>query len=207
MVRNGVGPHAAINDNGRPQRDGRHRPKGQMIVLATRSSGTANVLASPFLGSGTCALLPAIPSGSPGSGEPSVQRWRKNSEFGPGRRVPLDREQRAVFRAKLTFKCFRRVGALTIAAVRVAEILVAMQGKDGRLDPCIETLATRAGVDPSTVVRALARLRECGFVTWVRRLVRDGSRVEQTSNAYVLAVPGTDLRFAQAAKPILVSSV
>jgi DNA-binding transcriptional regulator YhcF (GntR family) len=133
-----------------------------------------------------------------------MRRWRKNSEFGPGRRVPLDREQRAVFRARLTMKAFRRVGALTITAVHIAGIMLGMQGRDGRLDPSIETLAARAGVDPSTVVRALARLRECGFVTWVRRLVRDGSRVEQTSNAYVLTVPGTpDLRFAQAAKSVV----
>jgi len=137
-----------------------------------------------------------------------MRRWRRGSEFGDGRRVPLDREQRAVFRARLTFKCFRRVGALTIAAVRIAGIMLEMQGKkDGRLDPCIATLATRAGVDPSTVVRALARLRECGFVTWVRRLVRDGNRVTQASNAYVLAVPGTpDLHFAQGVLPRLEST-
>ena len=98
----------------------------------------------------------------------------------------------------LTFACFRRVGALTITSVRVAGIMLDMQGKDGRLDPSIETLAVRAGVDASTVVRALARLRECGFVTWVRRLVRSGDRVEQTTNAYVLTVPATpELHFAR----------
>src|SRR4051812_21194168 len=134
-------------------------------------------------------------------------RWRRGSEFGEGRRVALDREQRAVWRARLRMRAYRQVGKLTVSAVQVGELLVNMLGADGRLDPCIATLATRAGVDPSTVVRALARLRECGFVTWVRRLVRDGSRVEQTSNAYVLAVPGTpELYFAQAAKPV-VSSV
>ena len=161
-----------------------------------------------------CCRAPALPKFRPApasalrpKGE-HMRRWRRGSEFGDGPRVPLDREQRAVFRARLTMKAFRRIGALTITAVRVAEIMLGMQGRDGRLDPSIETLAVRAGVDASTVVRALARLRGCGFVTWVRRLVRDGARVEQTSNAYVLTVPGSpDLRFAQAAKPVVFSRV
>ena len=107
----------------------------------------------------------------------------------------------------LRFKCFRQVRRLTISAVQVIEIMLDMQGKDGRLDPSIETLATRAGVDPSTVVRALARLREFGFVTWARRLVRKGDRVEQASNAYVLSVPGTpDLHFARGVFPGLKST-
>src|SRR4051794_17956886 len=135
-------------------------------------------------------------------------RWRRGSEFGDGPRVALDRERRAVWRARLRMRAYRQVGKLTVSAVQVGELLANMLGADGRLDPSINTLATRAGVDPSTVVRALARLRDCGFVSWVRRLVRDGSRVEQTSNAYVLTVAGTpDLHFAGAAKPVLVSSV
>lgn len=127
-----------------------------------------------------------------------MRRWRKDSEFGDGPRVPLDREQRAVFRARLKMRAYRQVGRLTVTASDIGRILVDMLGDGGRLDPSIATLATLAGVDPTTVVRALARLRECGLVTWVRRLVRDGNRVEQTSNAYVLTVPGTpDLHFAQ----------
>jgi DNA-binding MarR family transcriptional regulator len=125
-------------------------------------------------------------------------RFRDQPEFGDGPRVPLDREQQARFRAKLKFKCFRQVKRLTITGVAVAEIMLDMQGKDGRLDPSIKTLAARAGVDPSTVVRALHRLRECGFVTWVQRLVRRGNRVERTSNAYVLIMPETpNLHFKQ----------
>src|SRR5438045_127624 len=59
-----------------------------------------------------------------------------------------------------------------------------------RSSQCVVVLAARVGVDPSTIVAALARLRECGFLSWLRRLVRDRNRVEQTSNAYVLTVPG-----------------
>ena len=130
-----------------------------------------------------------------------MPKWRKDSTFDDGRRVPLDREQRAVFRARLTFKAFRRPGRLTVAAVQVGHILVDKLGADGRLDPSIQTLAILAGVDPTTVTRALDRLRGCGFVTWTRRLSRGadtGWRTEQRSNAYVLHVQAAcDVQFAQ----------
>jgi hypothetical protein len=129
-----------------------------------------------------------------------MPKWRRNSEFGPGPRTPMDRESRAVFKAKL--KLQRRPGRLTLACVQIGHILLEMLGATGQLDPSVETIATLACVNPSTVTRALAMLRDCGFVTWTRRLVRDatmGWRVEQTSNAYALTVPGdTDVQFARA---------
>ena len=128
-----------------------------------------------------------------------MPKWRSGSEFGDGRRAPLDRERRAVFLAKL--KLARRPGRLTFAAVEIGRVLVNMLGADGRLDPCIATLARRASADPSTVVRALARLRDLGFLTWTRRLVRGVGgdwQCRQTSNAYALAVPGAcDTHFAK----------
>jgi DNA-binding MarR family transcriptional regulator len=126
-----------------------------------------------------------------------MPKWKGGSIFGTGPRVPLDREQRAQFRAKL--KLQRQPGRLTIAAAEIGRILVDMLGAGGQLDPSVATIAARAAVDPSTVTRAMVRLRDCGFLTWTRRLVRDvgtGWRVEQTSNAYVLTVPATDMHFA-----------
>lgn len=125
-----------------------------------------------------------------------MPKWRSDSEFGTGRRVPLDREQRAVIRAKLTFQ--RKPGRLSSSAVRLAHILLDKLGVDGRLDPSIATLAELARVNASTVVRCLGRLKACGFLEWTRRLVRcaGGWRVEQTSNAYVLTVPSSDTHFA-----------
>lgn len=128
-----------------------------------------------------------------------MPKWRNGSIFGPGARVPLDREARAVFKAKL--KLNRRPGRLTIACVEIAHVLLEMMGQDGRLDPSVETIAIKAAVNPSTVTRALARLRELGFLGWTRRLARDaasGWRVAQISNAYVLTVPSTDVQFAGA---------
>jgi hypothetical protein len=126
-------------------------------------------------------------------------RWHKHSIFGDGPRVRLDREQRAQFRAKLHLQ--RRPGRLTIAAAQLGRVLVDMLGADGRLDPCLATLAVRAGIDLATVKRCLARLKLCGFLDWTRRLVRGsdtGWRAEQTSNAYVLRVPSCEAHFAPA---------
>jgi hypothetical protein len=45
-------------------------------------------------------------------------------------------------------------------------------------------------VGESTVERALADAKALGLLDWDRRLVRTSWRAEQTSNAYVLLVPG-----------------
>src|ERR1700712_4106037 len=102
-----------------------------------------------------------------------MPKWRTGSIFGPGLRIPLDREARAVFKAKL--KLARRPGRLTIACIEVAHVLLDMMGADGRLDPSVEMIATRAAVSPSTVTRALAKLRALGFLGWTRRLARDAA--------------------------------
>lgn len=120
-----------------------------------------------------------------------MPKWRRDSIFGTGPRRPLDREQRARFRALLHLH--RRPGRLTLACVAVGRVLLDMLGADGRLDPSHATLAARAAVDVATVKRALVRLRELGFVAWARRLIRDagtGWRAEQVTNAYALACPG-----------------
>jgi Helix-turn-helix domain len=60
-------------------------------------------------------------------------------------------------------------------------------GVDGRCDPSHETLASDASCDEKTVRRALDTLKDLGLVRWINRLVRDGWRAAQTSNAYLLA--------------------
>ena len=122
-----------------------------------------------------------------------MPKFHKASILGPGPRVVLDREQRAQFRAKM--KLQRRPGRLSLGAMAVGDALVGMLGPDGRLDPCHETLAELARVSISTVKRALAKLEAFGFLTWCRRLGRHGARVAQTSNAYALTVPATEVHF------------
>jgi DNA-binding IclR family transcriptional regulator len=121
-----------------------------------------------------------------------ARRWRKDSEFGPGMRLPMDREQRAVWRARL--RLWRRPRGLTLGAVAVGQALLGLLGQDGRLDPSVATLAALARVSAGTAHDALRRLREAGFVIWVRRLTRVGWQAHQISNSYALTVPGVENR-------------
>jgi hypothetical protein len=54
-----------------------------------------------------------------------MPKW-KPGIFGPGPRMPLDREQRAQFKAKLLLQ--RRPGRLTIATAAIGRVLVDMLG-------------------------------------------------------------------------------
>ena len=112
--------------------------------------------------------------------------WHRGSEFGDGLRFPLDRERRCVWRVRLDLA--RRAGRITALHALVGEALLRRQGRDGRCDPSHDTLAADAGCSASTVRRALGALFELGMLRWVNRLVRVGSRTEQTSNAYTLIV-------------------
>lgn len=78
-------------------------------------------------------------------------------------------------------------------AIRVLEALLWHCGVDfrtGRLDPAIATIQEKTGFARKTVVDALARLKEHGFLNWVRRTERTGNepgqgpRVKQATNAY-----------------------
>jgi hypothetical protein len=114
--------------------------------------------------------------------------WHRTSVFGDGPRTPMCRETRAQYKARLHLN--RRPGRLTLAAYDVGMELVAILGADGQCDPSQETLAARCAVHVSTVQRSIKLLAAFGFLTWTRRLARCGSRVWQTSSAYVLTLPG-----------------
>lgn len=67
--------------------------------------------------------------------------------------------------------------------------------RTGALEPAIMTIAEAVGHSYSAVHRALKRLREAGFLQWVRRTRPSdsegeaGPQIEQISNAYALLVP------------------
>jgi len=112
--------------------------------------------------------------------------WRGDSRFGDGPRMPMCRERRAVWRARLNL--FRRAGKITPLFEDIGLAMLKRLGTDGRLDPSHETVADDVGCSARTVRRALAALTDkaVGLMFWVRRLVRHGISVEQNSNAYVL---------------------
>ena len=115
-----------------------------------------------------------------------MSRYHRQSEYGLGPRQPLTPGQQAAWQSQL--EIHRRAGRVTALHQVVAKTMCRMLGVDGRLDPAVHTIATYAGASPRTVARALRALRDCGMLTWARRLVRCGWRVAQTSSAYVLTI-------------------
>jgi hypothetical protein len=91
----------------------------------------------------------------------------------------------------------RRRGPLGHVALEVLELLANLVSfRSGRLEPAITTLMGRLKRSKDAVVRALAALREHGFLDWLRRHERvevledaPGPRVRQVSNAYRLSLP------------------
>jgi hypothetical protein len=112
--------------------------------------------------------------------------WRRDSVFGDGLRIPMCRERRAQWKARIAMH--ERAGRITSDHEKIGLALLKRLGQDGRCDPSHETLAADSGKAASTVQRALKRLAECGLLGWLRRIVREGSRVVQTSNSYMLTL-------------------
>jgi DNA-binding transcriptional MocR family regulator len=98
----------------------------------------------------------------------------------------MDRERRAVWQARIDIH--RRAGRITDGEAYVGRALIKRLGQDGRCDPSQTTLANDSGESLSTVKRALKALDGLGMVSWVRRLIREGWRAVQTSNAYLLTL-------------------
>lgn len=105
----------------------------------------------------------------------------------------------------------RKGGArpLGFHGLRVLETLLGRRGtiavdfKTGRLDPAIETIAHVACLSKTTVIRALAKLRDLGLLSWVRRSQKTGNdglygpQREQVSNAYFFTPEGLPARVLQ----------
>lgn len=89
-----------------------------------------------------------------------------------------------------------RNGVLGDVAIAVLEYLYeVVDYRTGRLEPAIRTIADAIGRAYSAVHQALVRLREHGFLSWMRRSKKRedalpfGPQIEQASNAYALLVP------------------
>jgi hypothetical protein len=117
-----------------------------------------------------------------------AKAYRHTSEFGPGKRVPLNRDQRNHFNWQALQA--RHGKRLTANGLIVAKVMSSALGADGQLHMSHATIATKAGCHVATVRRALDQLAALKLITWVRRLIRRGQHVFQTSSAYVLT-PGT----------------
>src|SRR5689334_6297094 len=118
-------------------------------------------------------------------------QFHAQSQFTAGPRRPLTIGERALWLARLD--AARRARCITPAHELVARALLKRLGPDGRLDPAQDTLAHDTALSDRTVRRAIRALADAGLLTWQRRLVRDGWRCRQTSNAYCLVPEGPAL--------------
>lgn len=103
----------------------------------------------------------------------------------------------------------KRNGPLGHVALEILAFLAnVVSYKTGRLDPSLDTLTARLKRSRGAIVAALARLREHGFLDWLRRYVPTGQteghgpRVKQTSNAYRMVLPARAARMLRPPIPI-----
>jgi hypothetical protein len=110
---------------------------------------------------------------------------RREKVFGPGRSVPLDRNQKAriVAYAKAWDRQHRqpgqRGGALGRAALDVLSALLWAfhNARSGCCFPSYERIAEKAGCARSTVAGAIKALEWAGVLTWQNRIVRVRKRL------------------------------
>lgn len=92
----------------------------------------------------------------------------------------------------------RRNGALGAIGLKVYRYLMRLRGKkNGRLDPTIRWIADQIHHSRSAVAAALKRLKDHGFLDWIRRCQPiegaepDEQQTEQIANAYILPLPAS----------------
>lgn len=141
----------------------------------------------------------------------SGQPVRRNSHHAGGAEVALWRahnmfpktEHNARMRAAEEFEHEtklpgRRNGALGAIGLKVYRYLLRLRGKkNGRLDPTIRWVADHVHHARSAVAAAMKRLKDHGFLDWIRRCQPiedaqpDEQQTEQIANAYILPLPAT----------------
>lgn len=105
------------------------------------------------------------------AGGSEVSLWRTHSTFQKTERNARMRAAEAFEReTKLPGK---RNGALGSIGLGVLRCLLRLRGrKDGRLNPTYQWIADKIHKSRSAVVEAVARLKACGFLDWIRRCGR-----------------------------------
>ena len=139
-----------------------------------------------------------------------MRRARRDKVFGPGPRVPLDREAKVrVMACAKAWNARHRLpgqhrGPLTRATTEVLEALLwgFHNAASGACFPSYEAIAAKAECCRDTVCEAIKALAFAGVLTWVNRIVRERVRerdlfgqwasrwrVLRTSNAYAFRDP------------------
>lgn len=149
--------------------------------------------------------LGEIASARPQEGRRTHQPIRRNSRpagrcegvfWRPTNRRDVEQIKLAAKRYELaTRQPGARNGALGFVALEVLEYLGNLVDfRTGRLDPSLDFLMAKLRRSRDAIVRALAALRDHGFLDWLRRFEPTGNegrgpQVRQISNAYRLSLP------------------
>lgn len=99
----------------------------------------------------------------------------------------------AVVRYSVELRAKGKQLPISMNARAVLEALMSvMDGKSGRCDPSLDTIAKRSRLSRRTVIRQLFKLRQARIINWVRRTMKTGNAKgegplrQQTSNAYFI---------------------
>ena len=131
-------------------------------------------------------------------GERESRIWRPlGTNNREARRLIAARLQAAEYYNERRKQRGERQGPLGDIGIRLLrELYRIVDFKTGRLEPAIDTLCRRLSRARATVVKYLDRLRQHGFLDWVRRsesTQNDGAgpQVRQITNAYWFGLPET----------------
>jgi hypothetical protein len=135
-------------------------------------------------------------------GEREAQLWQRiGANNRDARRIVAARLKAAEHYDRQGKLAGKRNGPLGHVALEVLrELYRLVDFKSGRLDPAIATVCDRVRRSRAAVVAALTRLKEHGFLTWVRRTepVENkgaGPQIRQITNAYGFALPDCAMRW------------
>ena len=87
-----------------------------------------------------------------------------------------------------------QIGANAIRVLKALLFLPGLEFAKGHVEPALDTIMKHTRFARGTVVSALQRLKQHGFIDWVRRTIKTGNepgfgpQVKQTSNAYFFPV-------------------
>jgi hypothetical protein len=167
------------------------------VSAATASfdpTAIVNKVAGALSGTGRKRTNQPVRRNSRHAGSAELALWKRHNTFAPS-------EVNARMRAAEEFEHEtklpgKRNGALGAIGLKVLRFMFRRRGKKtGRLDMSIGYIAAEIHHARSAVAAALKRLKEAGFLDWIRRCVPienaepDEQQVEQIPNAYFFTTP------------------
>lgn len=150
-------------------------------------------LVGGLFNAGQARTFQKVRRNSPHAGEREQRLWRQFNTFSRDDNNAIMAAAEQMERESK--KPGKRNGCLGHIGLTVLRLLIRLRDKvTGRLEPKVEWIAAKIGHSRSATHAALVRLKLSGFLDWMRRSIPvedpepGGQYVQQTSNAYVIAL-------------------